>query len=186
MAAGAGAEAERAGKRGRGGAGGGGGDAAASRTAAPDEPFQVPLEHGRWRHFGWVLTGVLGGGFLIWKLGVVGQVVGVILVLVGLYNAVRFARTLMRPAGAIDVGEEQVSLPAALCSTEVVSFPYDKIRHVFFLRRAVPWTRTGPILVVQGEAQGGDRLLSYPRDWFGSDSDQRRIALAINRRLGRL
>jgi hypothetical protein len=74
-----------------------------------------------------------------------------------------------------------VRLPDGLCVKGARTVPWDGIRHVFFLRRSVPWARTGPILVIETE----DRTFSYPRDWFASDSDQRRVAHAIFRRLGR-
>lgn len=142
----------------------------------------MTLEHGRWRHFGWVVVGLLGGGFLVWKLGAVGRWVGVGLILLAALNAYRFVRTLLRRPGTIDVGDDAVTLPQALCHKDSYQLPYEKVRHAFFLRRAVPWTRTGPILIIETD----DQVFTYPRDWFASDSDQRRVALAINRRLGRL
>jgi hypothetical protein len=144
--------------------------------------LQVTLEHGRWRHFGWVVVGLLGGAFLLWKLGAVGKGAGVLLLGLAALNVFRFVRTLVRAPGVIDVREDAVRLPQALCHKDSHELPFDQIRHAFFLRRAVPWTRTGPILVI--ETAG--RVFTYPRDWFASDSDQRRVALAINRRLGRL
>jgi hypothetical protein len=154
----------------------------AAAAARHDEggDFQVALEHGRWRHFGWLAVGGALGVFLVWKLGTVGKGLGVILILLGLVNLFRFARTLIRPAGAIAVTGDGVRLPDGLCSGQVHTVPYGGVRHAFFLRRAVPWTRTGPILVIETERG----TFSYPRDWFTSDSDQRRIATAIHRRLG--
>jgi hypothetical protein len=153
--------------------------AAAARQESDGE-FQVELEHGRWRHFGWLAVGGAAGVFLVLKLGTVGKALGVFLILLAVINLVRFARTLVRAAGAIAVGEESVKLPVGLCSGESHTIPYGGIRHAFFLRRAVPWTRTGPILVIETERG----VFSYPRDWFTSDSDQRRIAHAIHRHLG--
>lgn len=150
--------------------------------AGSDSELRVTLEDGRWRHFGWVLVGLLGGVFLLWKLGTVGKGVGVVLLALAALNTVRFVRTLLRGPGVIDVGDDAVVLPQALCHKDSHTLAYDKIRHAFFLRRAVPWTRTGPILIIETD----DRVFTYPRDWFASDSDQRRVALAINRHLGRL
>ena len=59
----------------------------------------VAFEHGRWRHAGWAAFGVIAGGFLVWKLGVVGKGVGAVLIAIGAYNAFRFVRTLLHPAG---------------------------------------------------------------------------------------
>lgn len=152
---------------------------AAARSDSEGE-FQIHLEHGRWRHFGWLAVGGALGVFLVWKLGTVGKGFGVVLLLLGAVNLVRFARTLMRAAGAIAVGPDGVVLPSGLCSGQSHTIGYGGIRHAFFLRRAVPWTRTGPILIIETERG----TFSYPRDWFTSDSDQRRIATAIHRRLG--
>lgn len=144
-----------------------------------EDRFQVAFEHGRWRHFGWLVAGLLAGGFLLVKLGTVGKAVGVALILIGILNGVRFARTLMHPAGSIEVDEEGVALPDGLCRKGSCRVGYGGIRHAFFLRRSVPWTLTGPVLVIETE----DRVFRYPRDWFTSDSDQRRVAHAIHRRL---
>ncbi len=155
--------------------------AKAAARSDSDSEFQVALEHGRWRHFGWLAVGGALGIFLVWKLGTVGKGLGVVLLVLGAVNLVRFARTLMRSAGAIAVTADGVKLPAGLCSAEVHTIGYGGIRHAFFLRRAVPWTRTGPILIIETERG----TFTYPRDWFTSDSDQRRIASAIHRRLAR-
>ena len=154
--------------------------AAAARQDSESE-FQISLEHGRWRHFGWLAVGGGLGVFLVWRLGTVGKGLGIILLVLGAVNLIRFARTLLRPAGSIAVSEEAVRLPEGLCGARSHTVEYRGIRHAFFLRRAVPWTRTGPILVIETDR----RVFTYPRDWFASDSDQRRIAHAIHRRLGR-
>jgi hypothetical protein len=155
------------------------GRAAAARQESEEE-FQISLEHGRWRHFGWLVVGGALGVFLLMKLGTVGKGLGVILLLLGLVNLIRFARTLLRPAGTIAIGQESVRLPEGLCRGPAHTVEYRGIRHAFFLRRAVPWTRTGPILVIETDRG----VFTYPRDWFATDSDQRRIAHAIHRRLG--
>jgi len=153
----------------------------AAAKSESDSEFQVALEHGRWRHFGWLAVGVGLGAFLVWRLGTVGKGLGVVLLILGAVNLVRFARTLVRSAGAIAVGTDGVVLPVGLCSGQTHKVGYGGIRHAFFLRRAVPWTRTGPILIIETERG----TFTYPRDWFTSDSDQRRIASAIHRRLAR-
>lgn len=154
--------------------------AAAARQDSEGE-FQVTLEHGRWRHFGWLAVGGALGVFLVWRLGTVGKGLGIVLLVLGAVNLVRFARTLVRSAGSIAVTEDAVRLPEGLCRGRSHTIEYGGIHHAFFLRRAVPWTRTGPILVIETDRG----VFSYPRDWFTSDSDQRRIAHAIHRRLGR-
>ena len=107
---------------------------------------------------------------------------GVLLLALGAVHAYRFVRTLLHEAGRIELRDDSVVLPDALCREGAHTVPYDQIRHAFFLRRAVSWSQTGPVLVVETS----ERAFMYPRDWFSSDSDQRRVALALNRRLGRL
>jgi hypothetical protein len=103
-------------------------------------------------------------------------------VLVGAFNLKSFAMTLVNGAGRIVVGDDQVVLPRGLCRGEPVTLALDAVRHAYFLRRAVPWTRAGPLLVVETV----DRVFTYPRDWFASDVDQQQVAATLNRRLGRL
>lgn len=155
---------------------------AAARRSAGESTFHVSLESGRWRHLTWIVTSAAVGVLLLWKLGVVGKAVGVLLLAYGALNVYRFVRTLLNPAGRIEVRDDGVVLPIGLCTRGTTTVPYDEVRHAFFLRRAVPWSRTGPILVIEA----GNRAFTYPRDWFTSDSDQRRVALALNRRLGRI
>lgn len=139
------------------------------------EPVEVVLEHSRWRHFGWALFALCLGAVLLVKLGTVGQLIGVALVLIGGYHGYKFVRTLLKPAGTILVTAEQIELPMGLCQGKVTTLPLDKVRHVFVLRRAVPWTTTAPILVIEAN----EHAYLYPLDWFGSESDQRRVAQAI-------
>jgi hypothetical protein len=50
----------------------------------------------------------------------------------------------------------------------------------YFLRRSVPWTKAAPVLIVEV----GERAYVYPRDWFRTEADQRRIldALVVSER----
>jgi hypothetical protein len=152
------------------------------RKTGGESVFQIELEHGRMRHLGWVLVGAIGGVLLLWKLGAVGKALGIFMLGMSAANIYRFVRTLLNPAGRIELQDDAVVLPETLCHKGAHTVPYERVRHAYFLRRAVPWSRTGPILVVETD----ERVFTYPRDWFTSDSDQRRIALALNRRLGRL
>lgn len=158
------------------------GRSAGSRRGAGESTFHVTLEHGRWRHLGWVVVGAIAGCLLLWKLGAVGKAIGVLLLGISALHVVRFVRTLLHPAGRIELGEDSILLPTGLCREGAHVVPYAHVRHAFFLRRAVPWSRTGPILVIETS----ERVFLYPRDWFSSDSDQRRVAMALNRRLGLL
>src|SRR5690606_21597934 len=118
-------------------------------------------------------------GFLILQLGAVGKALGAVLALIGVIATGRFARTLLHPAGTIEIRADPAVLPAGLCRGEAPAVQYDEIRPVFLLRRSLPWTRTGPVLVVETD----ERAFADPRDWFAADSDQRRVAHAIHRRL---
>lgn len=154
----------------------------APRRSASTSTFQVALEDGRSRHLTWIAIGLVGGSLLLYMFGAVGKGIGVILIAVAALHVYRFARTLLHSAGRIELGEQAIVLPEGLCQPTAHTVPYDQVRHAFFLRRAVPWARTGPLLVIETS----ERTFVYPRDWFSSDSDQRRIALELNRRLGRL
>jgi hypothetical protein len=153
-----------------------------SRGTADDRVVTVAFENGRWRRAGWAGFGLVLGVLLIWQLGVVGQVLGALLLALGGWNAFRFVQTLRHPAGEIAVTEQELRLPHGLCSGGHTVVDPATVEHAYFLRRAVPWAIAGPILVI--EAAG--KTYSFPRDWFATDADQRRIAHALNRRLGRL
>jgi hypothetical protein len=162
-----------------------GGDDAAADSAGKDkarasrakfEPVAVMLEHSRWRHLGWALVGLAMGMLLLARLGMVGQLAGLGLIAFALYRGYLFVRTLLVPGGTISVQPEQVELPRGLCRGQAEVFSSDQIRHAFLLRRSVPWTTTGPILVIEA----GEHVFTYPRDWFLSEVDQHRIARAIH------
>lgn len=147
-----------------------------SSKASPE----ITLEHRRNHHLGWAAFGVLAGGALLWKLGVIGQFLGGALLLLAIVNAMRAARTFLHSPGTFLLSDSsEMSIPESLCTGKDLKLGGDKLQHVFFLRRAVPWSKAGPILIV--EADG--RSFSYPRDWFSSDSDQRRVAAALQRSL---
>jgi hypothetical protein len=153
------------------------GGAAPSKSA---KSIEVTLEHARWRHLSWSLFGLIAGLLLVLRLGTVGQVIGATLVLVALRNGYLFVRTLLYPSGTIVVEPEQVVLPLGLCRNQSRTVPMSEVKHAFFLRRAVPWTRTAPLLIV--EAGGHPHI--YPRDWFASESDQYRVVRTIRQHLG--
>lgn len=151
-------------------------------VAAGSEPVEVTLEHSRWRHFGWVAFGLALGLLLVIKLSTVGKMIGLVLVAIAAYHAYLFVRTLMSPPGTIKVTDEKVDLPVGLCRGEFQTFAVQDVRHAFLLRHAVSWTTTAPVLVIEA----GERVFTYPRDWFLSETDQRRIARAIHARQGKL
>jgi hypothetical protein len=132
----------------------------------------------RMRHLSWMAFGLGMGSLLVWKLGTVGQWLGVVLLLLGAVASYSFARTILFPPGTIAVTDGGVELPRGLCRGEPARFSLEEVRHAYLLRRAVPWTRAAPVLVIEA----GDRAYSYPRDWFLTEADQRRVVRELNAR----
>ncbi len=145
------------------------------------KPIAITLLHGRGRHLGWVLFGGIAGGALLWRFGTLGQGIGLLLLLIAAQQGYRLAKTLLRAPGTFRVNGEDVTLPTGLCSGQELSLTRAWVAHAYFLRRSVPWTQAGPLLIV--EAKGA--AYSFPRDWFASDSEQRRVEMALNRGLDR-
>ena len=144
-----------------------------------DEPsgdrLEIGLEHMRWRHFGWAVFGLIVGTLLIWKMGTVAQWLGVGLIGLGIWAAINFARTLLFEAGSIVVDGKRVVLPRGVCRGAPVELDRAAIAHAYLLRRAVPWTRAAPVLVIEA----GDHAYLFPRDWFATEADQRRVIHAL-------
>jgi len=133
--------------------------------------FEIELVHARNSHLGWMIFGLVLGVLLLWKLAFVGKLIGVILLIVAGFAGRNFLLTVLNEPGTFRVEKDHIEMPEGLCRGRTVSIDYAQVKHAFFLRRAVPWTRAGPILVVEAD----DRALSYPRDWFSSDADQLRL-----------
>jgi hypothetical protein len=144
---------------------------------APGERLEIELEHTRWRHFSWAIFGALGGALLIWKMGTVAQYVGVGLIGLGLWATYQFVRTLLFPAGTIVVDGKRVVLPRGVCRGTPIEVERAKVAHAYLLRRAVPWTRAAPVLVIEA----GEQAYAFPRDWFATEADQRRVIHALAR-----
>ena len=89
-----------------------------------------------------------------------------------------FVRSLLYAPGTIKVGPDGVELPRGLCKGAPVKVGLGDVEHAYLLRRAVPWTRAAPILVVEA----GGRAFQYPRDWFLTEADQRRIVRELHAR----
>lgn len=144
-------------------------------------PLGVELENQRGRHLFWGGLGLALGVFLLVRMGPFGLVAGAVVLLFS-YPSIRLSLLAMRnPPGKIAVDDQGVSLPAGLCVGRTVSVPITEVKHAYMLRRVLPTGAHGPVLVVETE-QG---VFEYPRDWFGQEGDQRRVAQALNRRLGR-
>ncbi len=146
-----------------------------------DEPtLEIPLEHARWRHLAWAVVGLAGAGFLIFDVGHAATWLGVLVALYGASAASSFVRTLLHPPGTIALRATEIALPDGLCTGAIVVVPLSEVKHAYFLRRSLPMTAASPVLVI--ETARGPFL--YPREWFGAEGDQRRVATTLNRRLG--
>lgn len=145
------------------------------RGKRADGPMEIELVHARSSHLGWLIFGVLVGGLLLWKLAFIGKLVGFILLVVGGIAGRSFLLTMINAPGTFRLDDDKLEMPDGLCRGKTVTVEVDKVRHAFFLRRAVPWTRAGPVLIIEA----GDHALAYPRDWFSSDADQQRLLEAL-------
>ena len=150
-------------------------------AASSDEALVVPLYHARWRHFAWAAVLVGLGALLFVSMGAFGKIAGLILLALAVGPSLEFVRTLAHEAGEIGVNAQGVALPPRICSGTSAEVPFVDVKHAYFLRRMLPWMTTGPLLVVE-TVRG---TFAYPRDWFASEADQRRVVTTINRRVAR-
>jgi hypothetical protein len=118
---------------------------------------------------------VIVGGLMAYDLGTVGVWVGCFLIALGAYRLVRLGLSLRHPPGAIVVTADEVELPRGLAVPGPLKVAPADVTAVYFLRRAVPWNRSAPVLVVEV----GPRALAFPRDWFASEADQRHAVHAL-------
>ena len=115
----------------------------------------------------------------LWKLGTIGQVLGILFAISAAFQAFRVVRILQHKPGTFDVSNSEIRMPTGLCSGKTLTLSDGQLQHAFFIRKTVSWTQAGPVLVVEAD----DQAYSFPRDWFASDSDQLRVARAIRRHL---
>jgi hypothetical protein len=143
------------------------------------DDLEIELEASRQRSISWTVIGGIVGCLLIWKLGTVGVWGGFVLVAFAVYHAWNLVQTLLYPPGTIVISEREVSLPRGLSMPRPVTAPRGEVTAVYFLRRSVPWNHAAPVLIVEL----GERAMAFPRDWFASESDQRRVVQALLRDL---
>jgi hypothetical protein len=154
-----------------------------SRDERSDDPLEVELEHSRWRHFAWTVVFSLFAAFLLGRVGgFVAGALGVFFAGLAARSGWSFALTYVRPPGRILLRGNELYLPPRLHAIEPLTLPLVDVKHAYLLRRAVGWTTPGPVLVVE-TAKG---RFEYPRDWFSSETDQRRVANVVSRRIGRI
>ncbi len=136
---------------------------------------EIELHHARNHHLRWVVIGTVLGGLCVTQLGTLGQGVGVILIALAAWAAFRVVQTLRHPPGTIIVDGPRVILPHGLCRGEPLHLRRADIGPVYLLRKAVAWHQAAPVLVVET----GSHVLAYPRDWFATEADQRRVLDAL-------
>jgi hypothetical protein len=140
-----------------------------------DRAVAIEFEVFRGPWIGWVVAGGGFGGLLLWKLGTIGQWIGAVLLAMAVWNAVKLLQSLLHKPGIIEVNAERVVLPRGLCRGKPLVLTPSDVTAAYFLRHSVPWNRSAPLLVI--EASGVAH--TYPRDWFASEADQRRIVSAL-------
>ncbi|MFT3700311.1 MAG: hypothetical protein QM831_44615 [Kofleriaceae bacterium] len=142
--------------------------------------MEIELEQPRQRLISWAIFGVIFGALLVWKLGTVGVWAGWVLIALGLFRGFQLAQTFMYPAGTIVVSETAVTLPRKIHRPNPLKPEPKQITAVYFLRRSVPMYHAAPVLVVEM----GSTALLYPRDWFATEADQRRVMNALRHHIG--
>lgn len=135
----------------------------------------VDLAHTRGAHLRWTLIGGVLGVACVIALGTLGKVVGVVLLVTAAWAAFKLSLTYRHPPGTIVIDGDDVALPRGLCQGEPSRVKRGDVTAAYFLRRSVPWTRAAPVLVVEA----GGKAYAYPRDWFVSEADQRRVLDAL-------
>lgn len=146
-----------------------------------DEPATDPgrvavtLAHARGAHLRWTLIGGALGVACVLMLGTLGRGLGIVLLVMAAWAAFKLVLTFLHPPGTIVVDGDDVSLPRGLCHGSPSKVARGDVSAAYFLRRSVPWTKAAPVLVVEV----GAKAFAYPRDWFASESDQRRVLDAL-------
>jgi hypothetical protein len=135
----------------------------------------VDLAHTRGSHLRWTLVGGGLGVACVLMLGTLGKGVGLVLLVLAAWAAFKVFLTYRHPPGTIVIDGEEVALPRGLCQGQPSRLKRGDVTAAYFVRRAVPWTRAAPVLVVEA----GGQAYAYPRDWFASESDQRRVLDAL-------
>lgn len=135
----------------------------------------VDLAHTRGSHLRWTLIGGVLGVACVLMLGTLGKGLGVVLLVLAAWAAFKLILTYRHPPGTIVIDGDDVALPRGLCQGEPSRVKRGDVTAAYFLRRSVPWTRAAPVLVVEA----GGKAYAYPRDWFASESDQRRVLDAL-------
>lgn len=144
-------------------------------AAKPTGAVAIELVHARNHHLRWVVLGLVLGALCVTQLGTLGQLAGVVLLVLAAWAAFRVVQTLRHPPGTLVVDGDRVTLPRGLCVGEPLDVKRDAVTASYMLRKAVAWHQAAPVLVVET----GGKVIAYPRDWFASEADQRRVLDAL-------
>lgn len=153
-----------------------------SEAASPDSPpsgsptaVAVDFEVYRGSWIGWLVIGAVLGVLLLLNLGTIGRWMGVLLLLYAVWNGVKLAQSLLHKPGTIEVSADRIVVPRGLCRGNPLVLKPADVSAAYFLRNSVPWNRSAPLLIIEAQQEAH----SFPRDWFSSEADQRRIISAI-------
>ena len=152
----------------------------------PTDSFEVQLNSGRIRYLVWAAAGIVGGILAINYLGTFAKWLGVGFVLWGVYCGYNGILALLHPAGRLVLSGRDLLLPTGVANGKPHNATLDDLRHVYWLRRSVPFLTAGPLLVVEtSSASGADsnQTFLYPRDWFTYDADQKKVADVLRHQL---
>ena len=150
--------------------------AAAAKTATRKPPaLDITLESSVQGMAAWTVFELGFGALLIWSLGTVGAWVGVVMIVHGAFRLAELISLLAGSPGRLVVGDRVVRLPRGRTAARSFEVAPADVTAAYFLRRSVPWNHAAPVLVVEL----GHHALTYPRDWFGSEADQRHAIHAL-------
>ena len=145
------------------------------REVGNTDVVNVDFEVYRGGWIGWLVIGAVLGGLMFAKLGTLGQYLGGVLIVLAVWNGFKLTMSLLHQPGTIQVNAERVVLPRGLCRGNPLVLTPNDVTAAYFLRNSVPWNRSAPLLIIEANQVAH----AYPRDWFASEADQRRIISAI-------
>lgn len=154
-------------------------DGAPSKDAArkPAPALEITLESSVQGTAAWTVFELGFGALLIWALGTVGAWVGVVMIVHGAFRLGELVSLVTGRPGRIVVSDRVVRLPRGRVAARSFEVAPGDVTAAYFLRRSVPWNHAAPVLVVEL----GRHALTYPRDWFSSEADQRHTIHALLR-----
>ena len=161
-------------------------DKSKAKKAAPNPhagdasiPFQINLRDNKKGHSLWFIGSVALGFFLILKFNTVAQYLGAEFLAIAAYHLYRLIRSFLHKPGRLFLEDASLTLSNGLSHPKESTFSWDTVKHAFLLKRALPWTASGPVLVIET----CDKSFLFPHEWFASDNDAKRILVAVHKKL---